>query len=67
MLRQARAGGLAVWTKRSAGGVEAGRGVREEAGFTARVDVKHGLPRELHTAGRICDILWYSNNQNLRG
>ena len=29
----------------------------EEAGFTARVEVKHGLPRELHTTGRICDIL----------
>jgi hypothetical protein len=39
----------------------------EEAGFTARVDVKHGLPRELHTAGRICDILYTPNNQNLRG
>jgi hypothetical protein len=67
VLRQTRAGAWLFEKKRSAGGVEAGRGVREEAGFTARVDVKHGLPRELHTAGRICDILWYSNNQTLRG
>jgi hypothetical protein len=39
----------------------------EEAVFTARVDVKHGFPRKLHTAGRICDILYTPNNQNLRG
>jgi len=39
----------------------------EEAGFKARVDVKHGLPRELNMAGRICDILYTPNNQNLRG
>jgi hypothetical protein len=39
----------------------------EEAGFTARVDVAHGLPRELHTAGRICDILYTPDHQNLRG
>jgi hypothetical protein len=65
--RQARAGGWAIRTKRSAGCVEAGRGVREEAGFTARVNVKHGLPRGLHTVGRICDILYTSNNQNLGG
>ena len=29
----------------------------QEAGFTARVNVKHGLPHKLHT-GRICDILY---------
>jgi len=29
--------------------------------------VKHGLPRELHTAGRICNILYTPNNHNLRG
>jgi hypothetical protein len=46
----------AVWKK-----------VGEEAGFTARVDVAHGLPRELHTAGRICDILYTPDHQNLRG
>ena len=28
------------------------------------MDVKHGLPRELHTAGRICDILYLPNNKN---
>ena len=28
------------------------------------MDVKHGLPRELHTAGRICDILYIPNNKN---
>ena len=39
----------------------------EEVGFTARVDVKHGLPHELHTAGRICDILYTPNNENLMG
>jgi len=39
----------------------------EEAGFTARVDVKHGLPRELHTAGRICDIPHTRKNQTLEG
>ena len=39
----------------------------KEAGFTASVDETHGLPRELRTAGRICDILYTPNNQNLRG
>ena len=29
--------------------------------------VKYGLPCELHPAGRICDILYTPNNQNLRG
>ena len=67
VLRQTRAGAWLFGKKRSAGGVEAGRGVREEAGFTARVDVKHGLPRNLHTAGRICHILYTPNDQNLMG
>jgi hypothetical protein len=39
----------------------------EEAGFTARVDVAHGLPRELHNAGRICDILYVPTDQKLIG
>ena len=39
----------------------------EEAGFTARVDVAHGLPREFHTTGKICDILYTPEHQNLRG
>ena len=39
----------------------------EEAGFTARVDAAHGLPREFHTTGRICDILFTPDHQNLRG
>ena len=46
----------AVWT-------QAG----EEAGFTARVDVAHGLPRELHTTCRICDILFTPDHHNLWG
>jgi len=32
-----------------------------------KLGVKHGLPHELHMAGRICDILYTPNNQNLRG
>jgi hypothetical protein len=39
----------------------------EEAGFTARVDVAHGLPRELHNAGRICDILYIPTDLKLHG
>jgi hypothetical protein len=31
------------------------------------LDVAHGLPRELHTAGRICDSLYSPDNQNLMG
>jgi hypothetical protein len=37
----------------------------EEAGFTARVDAAHGLPREIHNTGRICDILCTPDHQNL--
>ena len=36
------------------------------AGLTARVDVAHGIPRELHNTGRICDILFAPDHQNLR-
>jgi len=57
---QTRSGGLTSWEQRSSRGVEAGRG----GGW---VDVAHGLPRELHTAGRICDILYTPNDQNLKG
>ena len=39
----------------------------EEAGCTARVDAAHGLPREFHTTGRICDNLYTPDHQNLRG
>jgi len=39
----------------------------EEAGLTARVDVAHGLLREFHTTGRICDIFFTTDHQNLRG
>ena len=39
----------------------------EEAGFTARVDAAHGLPREFHTTGWICNILYTPDHQNLRG
>ena len=39
----------------------------EEAGFTARVDVAHGLPCELQNAGRICCILFIPDHRNRRG
>jgi hypothetical protein len=45
--------------------VEAGRG--SEVGFTARVDVAHGLPREFHTALRICKILFTPDHPNRWG
>ena len=38
----------------------------EEAGFTARVDVKHGLPRDVPTTGRLRHSL-HPRSQNLRG
>ena len=38
----------------------------EEAGFTARVGVKHGLLHELHTAGKMYDIRYTPTDQNLR-
>ena len=31
------------------------------------MDVKHKLPREVRTAGGICDIFYSPNNQNFRG
>jgi hypothetical protein len=39
----------------------------EEAGFTARVDVAHGLPREFHNAGKICDILYIPTDLHIQG
>ena len=39
----------------------------EKAGFTARVDAAHAPPREFHTTGGICDILYTPDHQNLRG
>ena len=39
----------------------------EEAGFTVRVDAAHGLLQGFHTMGRICDIHYTPDHQNLRG
>ena len=38
-----------------------------DAGSTARVDAALGLPREFHATGRICDILYTADHQNLMG
>ena len=38
----------------------------EKAGFAALVDAAHGLPREFHTTGRMCDLLYTPDHQNLR-
>ena len=32
-----------------------------------RADAAHCLPREFHTTGRICDISYTPDHQNLRG
>ena len=38
----------------------------EKAGFTAWVNAAYGLPQEFNTTGRMCDLLYTPDHQNLR-